>query len=111
MDIDELVYDIMTVINTNWVKSMSLEDEDEETRSDLIAQRMERRMQMLEEKVKLQAQTNKVNRQNIELIMQHIPELSKLTLHASVSQLQDEDASVSLDEYEDSSDEESDRKD
>ena len=112
MDIDELVYDIMTVINTNWVKSMSLEDEDEETRSDLIAQRMERRMQMLEEKVKLQAQTNKVNRQNIELIMQHIPELSKLTLHASVSsQLQDEYASVSSDEYEDSSDEESDRKD
>ena len=50
MDIDELVYDIMTVINTNWVKSMSLEDEDEETRSDLIAQRMERRMQMLEKK-------------------------------------------------------------
>ena len=111
MDIDELVYDIMTVINTNWVKSMSLEDEDEETRSDLIAQRMERRMQMLEEKVKLQAQTNKVNRQNIELIMQHIPELSKLTLHASVAQLQDEYASVSSDEYEDSSNEESDRKD
>ena len=80
MDIDELLCDIMTVINTNWVKSMSLEDEDEETRSDLIAQRMERRMQMLEEKVKLQAQTNKVNRQNIELIMQHIPELNKLKL-------------------------------
>ena len=111
MDIDELVYDIMTVINTNWVKSMSLEDEDEETRSDLIAQRMERRMQMLEKKVKLQSQTNKVNLQNIELIMQHIPELNKLKLHASVSQLQDEDASVSSDEYEDSSDEESDRKD
>ena len=109
--IDELLCDIMTVINTNWVKSMSLEDEDEETRSDLIAQRMERRMQMLEEKVKLQAQTNKVNRQNIELIMQHIPELSKLKLHASVAQLQDEYASVSSDEYEDSSNEESDRKD
>ena len=112
MDIDELVYDIMTVINTNWVKSMSLEDEDEETRSDLIAQRMQGRMQRLEKKDKIQAQTIKVNRQNIELIMQHIPELSKLTLHASVSsQLQDEYASVSSDEYEDSSDEESDRKD
>ena len=105
MDIDELVYDIMTVINTNWVKSMSLEDEDEETRSDLIAQRMERRMQMLEKKVKLQSQTNKVNRQNMELIMQHIPELNKLKLHASVAQLQDEYA------YEDGSDEEADIKD
>ena len=84
---------------------MSLEDEDEETRSDLIAQRMERRMQMLEKKVKLQAQTNKVNRQNMELIMQHIPELNKLKLHASVSQLQDEYA------YEDGSDEEADIKD
>ena len=41
MDIDELLCDIMTVINTNWVKSMSLEDEDEETRSDLIAQRID----------------------------------------------------------------------
>ena len=103
MDIDELVYDIMTVINTNWVKSMSLEDEDEETRSDLIAQRMERRMQMLEEKVKLQAQTNKVNRQNIELIMQHIPELNKLKLHASIPP-QDEYSLVSGDEYEDEED-------
>ena len=66
---------------------MSLEDEDEETRSDLIAQRMERRMQMLEEKVKLQAQTNKVNRQNIELIMQHnIPELKKLKVSAGIAQ-------------------------
>ena len=102
MDIDELLCDIMTVINTNWVKSMSLEDEDEETRSDLIAQRMERRMQMLEEKVKLQAQTNKVNRQNIELIMQHIPELSKLKL-ASIPP-QDENSIVSGDEYEDEED-------
>ena len=102
MDIDELVYDIMTVINTNWVKSMSLEDEDEETRSDLIAQRMERRMQMLEEKVKLQAQTNKVNRQNIELIMQHIPELSKLKL-ASIPP-QDEYSIVSSDGYGDEED-------
>ena len=71
MDIDELVYDIMTVINTNWVKSVSLEDEDEDqTRSDLIAQRVQGRIQRLERKDKIQAQTIKVNRQNIELIMQ-----------------------------------------
>ena len=97
----------MTVINTNWVKSMTLEDEN----SELVAQGVEGRIQRLEKKVKLQSQTNKVNRQNIELIMQHIPELNKLKLHASVSQLQDEIASVSSDVHEDSSDEESDRKD
>ena len=106
MDIDELIFDIMTVINTNWVKSMSLEDGD----LDLVAQRVEGRMQRLEKKDKIQAQTIKVNRQNIELIMQHIPELNKLKLHASVSP-RDEYASVQLDEYEDSSDEESDLKD
>ena len=99
--------DIMTVINTNWVKSMSLEDEDEESRSDLVAQRMESRMQRLEKKDKIQAQIIKVNRQNIELIMQHIPELNKLKL-ASVPP-QDKYASVqSSDEY---GDEEADVKD
>ena len=103
MDIDELLYDTMTVINTNWVKSMSLEDEDEETRSDLIAQRMERRIQRLEKKDKIQAQTIKVNRQNIELIMQHIPELSKLKL-ASIPPQEDEYSIVSGDEYEDEED-------
>ena len=102
MDIDELLYDIMTVINTNWVKSMSLEDEDEETRSDLIAQRVQGRIQRLEKIDKIQAQTIKVNRQNIELIMQHIPELSKLKL-ASIPP-QDEYSIVSGDEYEDEED-------
>ena len=102
--IDELLCDIMTVINTNWVKSMSLEDEDEDqTRSDLIAQRVQGRIQRLEKKDKIQAQTIKVNRQNIELIMQHIPELNKLKLHASIP-LQDEYSLVSGDEYEDEED-------
>ena len=36
--------------------------------------------------------------------MQHIPELNKLKLHASVAQLQDEYASVSLDGYGDEED-------
>ena len=102
--IDELLCDIMTVINTNWVKSMSLEDEDEDqTRSDLIAQRVQGRIQRLEKKDKIQAQTIKVNRQNIELIMQHIPELNKLKLHASIPP-QDEYSLVSGDEYEDEED-------
>ena len=103
MDIDELLCDIMTVINTNWVKSMSLEDEDEdETRSDLIAQRVQGRIQRLEKKDKIQAQTIKVNRQNIELIMQHIPELSKLKLARIPPR--DECASVSSDGYGDEED-------
>ena len=103
MDIDELLCDIMTVINTNWVKSMSLEDEDEDqTRSDLIAQRVQGRIQRLEKKDKIQAQTIKVNRQNIELIMQHIPELSKLKLASTPPQ--DEYSIVSSDEYEDEED-------
>jgi len=98
MDIDELLYDTMTVINTNWVKSMTLEDEN----SELVAQGVEGRIQRLEKKDKIQAQTIKVNRQNIELIMQHIPELNKLKL-ASIPP-QDEYSIVSSDGYGDEED-------
>ena len=82
MDIDELLYDTMTVTNTNWVKSMTLEDED----SELVAQGVEGRLNRLEQKDKIQAQIIKVNRQNIELIMQHIPELKKLKVSAGIAQ-------------------------
>ena len=81
MDIDELLYDTMTVTNTNWVKSMTLEDED----SELVAQGVERRLNRLEQKDKIQTQIIKVNRQNIELIMQHIPELKKLKVSAGIA--------------------------
>ena len=98
MDIDELLYDIMTVINTNWVKSMTLEDED----SELFAQGVEGRLKRLEQK-------DVMNRQNIELIMQHIPELKKLKVSAGIAQ--DEYSFVPQNEYEDVGDEEDDMKD
>ena len=98
MDIDELLYDIMTVINTNWVKSMTLEDED----SELFAQGVEGRLKRLEQK-------DVMNRQNIELIMQHIPELKKLKVSAGIAQ--DEYSFVQQNEYEDVGDEEDDMKD
>ena len=105
MDIDELLYDTMAVINTNWVKSMTLEDED----SELVAQGVEGRLKRLEQKDKIQAQIIKVNRQNIELIMQHIPELKKLKESAGIAQ--DECSFVPQNEYEDVGDEEDDMKD
>ena len=98
MDIDELLYDTMTVINTNWVKSMTLEDED----SELFAQGVGGRLKRLEQK-------DVMNRQNIELIMQHIPELKKLKVSAGIAQ--DEYSFVSSDEYEVVGDEEDDMKD
>ena len=105
MDIDELLYDTMTVTNTNWVKSMTLEDED----SELVAQGVEGRLNRLEQKDKIQAQIIKVNRQNIELIMQHIPELKKLKVSAGIAQ--DEYSFVPQNEYDDVDDVEDDMKD
>ena len=64
---------------------------------------VEGRLKRLEQKDKIQTQIIKVNRQNIELIMQHIPELNKLKLHASIPP-QDEYSLVSGDEYEDEED-------
>jgi len=105
MDIDELLYDIFYVINTGWVKNMSLGGDNDDEQSDIIAQRAERvegRMQRLEKKYSIQAQSIKVNRQNIELIMQHIPDLNKLKLNASISQ--NEYAIAPQDEYSDEED-------
>ena len=105
MDIDELLYDIFYVINTGWVKNMSLGGDNDDEQLDLIAQRAERvegRMQRLEKKYSIQAQSIKVNRQNIELIMQHIPDLNKLKLNASISQ--NEYAIAPQDEYSDEED-------
>ena len=56
-----------------------------------------------------QAQIITVNRQNIELIMQHIPELKKLKVSAGIAQ--DEYSFVPQDDHEDVGDEEDDMKD
>ena len=47
---------------------------------------VEGRLKRLEQKDKIQTQIIKVNRQNIELIMQHIPELKKLKVSAGIAQ-------------------------
>ena len=70
---------------------------------------VEGRLKRLEQKDKIQTQIIKVNRQNIELIMQHIPELKKLKVSAGIAQ--DEYSFVPQDDYEDVGDEEDDMKD
>ena len=58
---------------------MTLED------SELVVHGVERRLNRLEQKDKIQTQIIKANRQNIELIMQHIPELKKLKVSAGIA--------------------------
>ena len=70
---------------------------------------VEGRLKRLEQKDKIQAQIIKVNRQNIELIMQHIPELKKLKVSAGIAQ--DEYSFVPQNEYDDVDDVEDDMKD
>ena len=48
---------------------------------------VEGRLKRLEQKDKIQTQIIKVNRQNIELIMQHIPELKKLKVSAGLQKM------------------------
>ena len=80
MDIDELLYDILEVINAGWVKGMSLEEDDDGDLSEIIIRRLQSEMQILKKKDMLQTQTMKVNSQNIELMIQHIPALKDLKL-------------------------------
>jgi len=86
MDIDELLYDILEVINAGWVKGMSLDDGDEEDGdlSEMIIRRLQSKVQRLEKKDMIQTQTMKVNSQNIELMIQHIPALNDLKLIPNV---------------------------
>ena len=95
MDIDELLYDILEVVNASWVKSMSLDDGDEEdiNQSEIIIRRLQSEMQRLKKKDIIQTQTMKVNSQNIELMIQHIPALKDLKLIPDVVPIaQDDDA-------------------
>ena len=69
---------------------------------------VEGRLKRLEQKDKIQTQIIKVNSQ-IELIMQHIPELKKLKVSAGIAK--DEYSFVPQDDYEDVGDEEDDMED
>ena len=93
MDIDELLYDILEVINAGWVKGMSLDDGDEEDgfHSEII-RRLQSKVQRLERKDMLQTQTMKVNSQNIELMIQHIPALKDLKLSLAALPQHDDDS-------------------
>jgi len=104
MDIDELLYDILEVINVGWVKGMSLDDGDEEDGdlSEMIIRRLQSKVQRLEKKDMLQTQTMKVNSQNIELMIQHIPALKDLKLIPNVVPIaQDDDDSDNEDDLKD----------
>ena len=104
MDIDELLYDILEVVNAGWAKGMSLDDGDEEDGdlSDIVIRRLQSKVQRLEKKDKLQTQTMKVNSQNIELMIQHIPALKDLKLIPNVVPIaQDDDDSDNEDDMKD----------
>ena len=99
MDIDELLYDILEIVNAGWVKGMSFEDNDDDKdvgQLELI-RRLQSEMQRLKKKNKLQAQTMKVNSQNIDLMIEYIPALKELKLLAAGSP-QDDDSSYDEDD-------------
>jgi len=100
MDIDELLYDILEVVNARWVKGMSLDDGDEEdsNQSEIIIRRLQSEMQRLKKKDMLQTQTMKVNSQNIELMIQHIPALKDLKLIPDVVPIPQDDDSDNEDD-------------
>ena len=100
MDIDELLYDILEVINAGWAKGMSLEEDDNNfgDQSEII-RRLQSKVQRLEKKDMLQTQTMKVNSQNIELMIQHIPALKDLKL--SLAALPQDDDSDNEDDMKD----------
>ena len=103
MDIDELLYDILEVVNASWVKGMSLDDGDEEDGdlSEMIIRRLQSKVQKLEKKDMIQTQIMKVNSQNIELMIQHIPALTDLKLIPNVVPIAQDDDSENEDDMKD----------
>lgn len=89
-DVDELCYDIMIVINPHWVESMLLEEpepeeskEDEEDEEDEPHQIVEihnqsRGNHKLEGEVQTLKKEVQILSQNMELLLEHSPELKKL---------------------------------
>ena len=101
MDIDELLYDILEVINAGWVKGMSLEEDDDGDLSEIMFRRLQSEMQRLKKKDMIQTQTMKVNSQNIELMIQHIPALKDLKLIPDVLPIAQDDDSDNEDDMKD----------
>ena len=103
MDIDELLYDILEVVDAGWVKGMSLDDGDDEDGdlSEIMFRRLQSKVQRLEKKDMLQTQTMKVNSQNIELMIQHIPALKDLKLIPNVVPIAQDDDSDNEDDMKD----------
>jgi len=103
MDIDELLYDILEVLNAGWVKGMSLDNGGEEDGdlSEIIIWRLQSEMQRLKKKDMIQTQTMKVNSQNIELMIQHIPALKDLKLIPNVVPIAQDDDSDNEDDMKD----------
>ena len=66
-------------------------DDDEDADQLELIRRLQSEMQRLKKKDKLQTQTMKVNSQNIELMIEHIPALKELKLLAGSPQ--DDDSS------------------
>ena len=99
MDIDELLYDILEVINAGWVKGMSLEEDDDGDLSEIMFRRLQSEIQRLKKKDMIQTQTMKVNSQNIELMIQHIPALKDLKLIPDVVPIPQDDDSDNEDDF------------
>ena len=99
MDIDELLYDILEIVNAGWVKGMSINNGDDDEYADQLEliRRLQSEMQRLKKKDKLQTQTMKVNSQNIDLMIEYIPALKELKLLAAGSP-QDDDSSYNEDD-------------
>ena len=93
MDIDELFYDILMVINVDWIKYMSIEIDDyDDERQSRVVQRMEITLQNHEKTIEVLNQNCRVQTETIELMMQYIPELKEKKLHATVLPRDDDDS-------------------
>ena len=92
MDIDELFYDILMVINVDWIKCMSIEIDDDDERQSRVVQRMEIKLQNHEKTIEVLNQNCRVQTETIELMMQYIPELKEKKLHATVLPRDDDDS-------------------
>ena len=94
MDVDELFYGILVIINSGWVKSMSLQKDDSSgvnALSEDMVRMMRTKIYSLERQVELLTRNNSVHNRNIELLMQRIPELNDLQLLITTPQSNDDD--------------------
>ena len=102
MDIDELFYDILMVVNADWIKYMSIEIDDyDDERQSRVVQRMEITLQNHEKTIEVLNQNCRVQTETIELMMQYIPELKEKKLHHATVLPRDDDDSYDDDKDDD----------